>query len=66
MAGTFDVVLTNPPFSKKYDRGKAGDAYVLDQYAVAVGKQNVLAKLMFFEMYHHNLKPGGAARVRYR
>lgn len=59
LAGRFDVVLTNPPFSKKYERGKAGDAYVLDQYNVAVGRQTVLAKLMFFEMYHHYLKPGG-------
>lgn len=59
LSGSFDVVLTNPPFSKKYSRGKEGDAYVLDQYDVAVGRQNVLAKLMFFEMYHHYLKPGG-------
>ena len=30
LAGKFDVVLTNPPFSKKYERSKAGDAWVLD------------------------------------
>ena len=59
LACSFDVVLTNPPFSKKYDRTKEGDAWVLDQYAVATGKTNLLAKLMFFEMYHHYLKPGG-------
>ena len=59
MAGSFDVVLTNPPFSKKYERSKPGDALVLDQYAVANGRASVLAKLMFFEMYHHYLKPGG-------
>ena len=59
LAGSFDVVLTNPPFSKKYERTKAGDARVLEQYSVAVGSQTVLAKLMFFEMYHHYLKPGG-------
>ncbi len=59
LAGKFDVVLTNPPFSKKYDREKAGDARVLDQYTVASGKDILLAKLMFFEMYHHYLKGGG-------
>ena len=59
LAGKFDAVLTNPPFSKKYERSKAGDAFVLDQYAVAKGKSGLLAKLMFFEMYHHYLKPGG-------
>ena len=59
LAGAFDLVLTNPPFSKKYERSKAGDALVLDQYIVAKGKSSLLAKLMFFEMYHHYLKPGG-------
>ena len=59
LPGRFDVVLTNPPFSKKYERSKAGDALVLDQYAIASGKASLLAKLMFFEMYHHYLKPGG-------
>ena len=55
----FDVVLTNPPFSKKYERSKEGDAWVLDQYTVSAGKDSLSAKLMFFEMYHHYLKPGG-------
>ena len=59
LAGVFDVVLTNPPFSKKYQRSKSGDALILDQYVVAKGKASLLAKLMFFEMYHHYLKPGG-------
>ena len=58
-AGSFDVVLTNPPFSKKYDREQAGDEQVLKQYSTAHGKKSVLAKLLFFEMYHHYLKPGG-------
>ena len=58
------MVLTNPPFSKKYERSKAGDALVLDQYTVASGKASVLAKLMFFEMYHHYLKPGGRPSFR--
>ena len=52
-------MLTNPPFSKKYERENEGDARILDQYVTASGKASVLAKLMFFEMYHHYLKPGG-------
>ena len=59
LAGKFDVVLTNPPFSKNYERSKIGDALVMNQYMVANGKSSVLAKLMFFEMYHNYLKPGG-------
>lgn len=59
LRGKFDVVLTNPPFSKKYERAKEGDALILNQYVTASGRDNALAKLLFFEMYHHYLKPGG-------
>lgn len=59
LAGSFDVVLTNPPFSKTYERAQAGDAFVLEQYSIPHGNRSVLAKVLFFEMYHHYLKPGG-------
>ena len=59
LAGSFDVVLSNPPFSKKYDRDQEGDEQILKQYAAAHGRKKVLAKLLFFEMYHHYLRPGG-------
>ena len=59
LPGKFDVVLTNPPFSKTYKRADQVDALILDQYTVAAGRANVLAKLLFFELYHHYLKPGG-------
>lgn len=59
LSDTFDVVLTNPPFSKNYDRTQTGDARILDQFTMAVGRKNVNAKLLFFELYHHYLKPGG-------
>ena len=59
LEGSFDVVLTNPPFSKQYDRDQTGDDHILDQYVTAHGRKIVPAKLMFFEMYHHYLKPGG-------
>ena len=35
----FNVVLTNPPFSKQYERDKEGDARILDQYKVSEGKK---------------------------
>ena len=56
---SFDVVLTNPPFSKKYKRSRGGDTRILDQYVTASGLDSASAKLLFFEMYHHYLKPGG-------
>lgn len=55
----FDVILTNPPFSKEYDRSKESDERILQQYTFAGSKQKVSAKLLFFEMYHHYLKVGG-------
>ena len=59
LAESFDVVLTNPPFSKKYDRNQEGEEQILKQYSTVHGRNKVLAKLLFFEMYHHYLKPGG-------
>ena len=56
---TFDVVLTNPPFSKTYKNSNPEDARILEQYMVGSQKSNVAAKLMFFEMYYHRLKIGG-------
>lgn len=55
----FDVVLTNPPFSKVYDRHKESDSRILEQYTFAGAKRSVSAKLLFFEMYHRYLKVGG-------
>ena len=59
LSASFDAVLTNPPFSKKYERSKEGDALILNQYVTSAGRASALAKLLFFEMYHHYLKPGG-------
>jgi len=59
LAEKFDVVLTNPPFSKKYERANESDGRILEQYVTAARKPSAFAKMMFFEMYHHYLKPGG-------
>jgi len=58
-----DVVLTNPPFAKKYDRGTEAEAAVLDGYAVqqAQGKKtpSLKSSVMFIERYHNLLADGG-------
>ena len=59
LPGGFDVVLTNPPFSKRYERKKPSDRAILEQYDVAHRRANLPAKMMFFEMYYHYLRPGG-------
>ena len=59
----FDVVLTNPPFSMKYESKEPDEKRILEQYEIA-NLDGVLAKsktsnLMFLERYHDLLKPGG-------
>jgi len=54
----FDVVLTNPPFSMKYDERR-----ILQQYEIASLSgslaSSLKSNLMFLERYHDLLKPGG-------
>ncbi len=65
--GLADVVLTNPPFAKEYNRGQASDSKLLDEYDLAHttrgGELRPLARLssnvMFLERYHDLLAPGG-------
>ncbi|UZE51146.1 N-6 DNA methylase [Rhodopseudomonas sp. P2A-2r] len=57
--GVFDVVLTNPPFAKQYERTNKIQQAVLDRYDIAEGKQKVKSSLLFFERYHDVLKVGG-------
>lgn len=59
----FDVVLTNPPFSMKYEQNKEDERRILDQYQIASlgGKlaTSLKSNIMFIERYHDLLKPGG-------
>lgn len=59
----FDVVLTNPPFSMKYDRKDADNKRILEQYEIAeLGgslTSSLKSNLMFLERYYDLLKPGG-------
>lgn len=60
----FDVVLTNPPFSMKYERKKDDERRILDQYDIATtadGRPSASEKsnVLFLERYLKLLKPGG-------
>jgi type I restriction enzyme M protein len=57
--GLFDVVLTNPPFAKQYDRGNKVQQAILDDYVIASERQKVKSSLLFFERYHDVLRAGG-------
>lgn len=59
----FDVVLTNPPFSMKYEQNKEDEKRILDQYEIAsLGgtlTKSLKSNIMFIERYFDLLKPGG-------
>lgn len=65
--GVFDVVLTNPPFAKAYERKTDNEARILDGYDIAfttkggkrVQKPSLKSSLMFLERYHDLLVCGG-------
>lgn len=65
--GFADVVLTNPPFAKEYNRDNTTDAQLLDDYELGFftigGARRPLPSLrssvMFLERYLDLLKPGG-------
>lgn len=64
----FDVVLTNPPFAKEYERKEARESAILDEYDVAHAvtargarqpRSRLRSSVLFFERYHDLLVPGG-------
>ncbi len=59
---TFDVVITNPPFSMEYGAKEADQFRVLKQYELAENGSSyrtLRAGVMFIERYYGLLKPGG-------
>ena len=54
--GSFDVVITNPPFGKNL---KIDDPQVLSQYQLAGGRGAVLPEELFVEAALNFVKPGG-------
>ncbi len=59
----FDVILTNPPFSMKYEQSTPDEKRILEQYKISsLGGSlvsSLKSNLMFLERYHDLLKPGG-------
>lgn len=57
--GFADIIVTNPPFAKVYDRKTKREAHILDEYELAGGEEKLKSSLMFFERYYDVLKVGG-------
>jgi type I restriction enzyme M protein len=60
---SFDLVLTNPPFSMSYDRNNKDEEAILVQRPLADGLQKAKSNLLFLDRYHELLKPGGQMLV---
>lgn len=59
---TFDVVITNPPFSMEYSAKDPEQKEILKNYDLAktgTGFRSLRAGVMFIERYYGLLKPGG-------
>jgi type I restriction enzyme M protein len=57
--GTFDLVLTNPPFSMSYNRNNEDEERILRQLDIAVNKTSLKSNILFLQRYYDLLKPGG-------
>ena len=57
--GSFDLVLTNPPFSMSYTTSNEDENRILAQRGIAMGQKTVKSNLLFLDRYWELLKPGG-------
>ncbi|MBN1468546.1 MAG: N-6 DNA methylase [Fusobacteriaceae bacterium] len=59
----FDVILTNPPFSMKYEKKDKSEKRILEQYEISKNKGKLMASLnsnvLSIERYKDLLKPHG-------
>jgi len=56
---SFDIVLTNPPFSMNYSVHNDDENRILRQRVLAHGTTSAKSNLLFLDRYHELLKPGG-------
>lgn len=56
---SFDLVLSNPPFSMSYEISNEDEGRILKQRIIATGASKVKSNVLFLDRYHELLKPGG-------
>ena len=56
---SFDLVLTNPPFSMSYETSNDDENRILEQRDIATGLKQVKSNVLFLDRYHELLNPGG-------
>ncbi len=60
----FNVILTNPPFARRYERKKPDQREILDQYVLAtdengIPRKHLRSSVMFLERHHDLLEEHG-------
>ncbi len=60
---SFDLVLTNPPFSMSYKAENDEEERILRQLSVADGANSVKSNILFLQRYYDLLKPGGEMMI---
>lgn len=56
---SFDIILTNPPFSMKYDSSKEDEKRILEQHELTKNSSSEKSSILFLDRYYELLKPGG-------
>jgi type I restriction enzyme M protein len=58
-AGTFDLVLSNPPFSMTYNSSNESEERILRQRTLSNNMNSAKSNILFLERYCELLRPGG-------
>ena len=56
---TFDLILTNPPFSMSYRATNKDEKRILEQHSLTVGETSAKSSILFLNRYYELLKPKG-------
>lgn len=56
---TFDIILTNPPFSMKYDSNKPDEKRIIKQHELTKSASTVKSSVLFLNRYYELLRPSG-------
>ena len=57
--GSFDLVLSNPPFSMSYEAGNEDEYKILQQRGISGVSSKVKSNILFLDRYHELLRPDG-------
>ena len=56
---SFDIILTNPPFSMSYDANKPDEKRIMKQYKFTEKSSKEKSSILFLSRYYELLKSGG-------